>query len=259
MIHKKLAARRITVSLGAAIMVSIAAAAMPAALADDLMSVDAGTEIEGIARIGDRQVPLPAGKWELVMAETDRRGTVKTGTAFLAQKIDGKFAGYLFVRANLELGRGGGWNRPNWCDRNNVHHNGSDNYYNKSDGDCWILNHLIVSNKVLRWDFLNRMKDYLRKHNAASTVVGNRYRRNDGYDFLVVGHFVNPVAFGFLPERGVRWVESKWHSNAVDGTARRAFVDAVKAFGEKYREAVRQGFRGRLDGGAPSLEFAFER
>ena len=140
---------------------------------------------------------------------------------------------------------------------NNVHHNGSDNYYNKSDGDCWILNHRIVSNKVARWDFLNRMKDYLRKHGAASTVVGNRYRRNDAYDFLTVAHFMNPAAFGFPPERRTRWVESKWHKNAVDGTPRRAFVDAVKAFGETYREAVRQAFRGRLASGAPGPKFFF--
>ena len=47
--------------------------------------------------MGERQIPLPAGKWELVLAETDRRGSVKAGTAFLVQKVDGKFAGYVFV------------------------------------------------------------------------------------------------------------------------------------------------------------------
>ena len=243
----------------ALLAVSFALAATPTANANDLMTLGAGTEIERVARIGDRQVPLPAGTWELVLAETDRRGSVKSGIAFLVRKADGKLAAYLFVRANLEIGQGNGWKRPKWCDRSNVHQNGSDNHYNTQDADCWFVNHRIVSNKVLRWDFLNRMKDYLRKHGAASTVVGNRYRRNDAYDFLTVAHFVNPAAFGFPPERGTRWVESKWHKNAVDGTPRRAFVDAVKAFGEKYREAVRQGFRGRLDGGAPGLKFSFAR
>ena len=256
MAREQSAAGRITVSLGAALAVLTA---ISTAHANDLMSMGAGTEIEGVARIGDRQVPLPAGKWEVVLAETDRRGSVKSGTAFLAQKAGEKLAGYLFVRANLELGGGSGWNRPNWCDRTNVHHNGSDNYYNKQDGDCWILNHRIVSNKAARWGFLNRIKDYLRKHGAAPTMVGNRYRRNDAYDFLIVGHFVNPAAFGFPPEQVTRWVESKWHRSAVDGTPRRAFIDAVKAFGETYRETVRQGFRGRLASGAPGLKFSFAR
>ena len=256
MVGDKSAATRIAVSMGVALaFVAVASASE----ARDLLSLGAGTQIEHVARIGDRQVPLPDGKWDLVLAETDRRGSVKSGTAFLVQMVDGNFAGYLFVRTNLEYGSGSGWNRPRWCDRGNVHHNGSDNYYNKQDADCWFVNHRIVSNKVLRWDFLNRMKDYLRKHGAASTAVGNRYWRNDAYDFLLVAHFVNPAVFGFPPERGTRWVESKWHKNAVDGTPRRAFVDAVKAFGETYREAVRQGFRGRLDSGTPELKFSFKK
>ena len=256
MARKISAAGRIAASSGAALAVVTAISAVHA---NDLMSMDAGMEIEGVARIGDRQVPLPAGKWKLVLAETGRRGSVKSGTAFLVQRVDGKFAGYLFVRTNLEHGSTSGWKRPRWCDRTNVHHADSDSYYNVQDADCWILNHRIVSNKVLRWDFLNRIKDYLRKHGAASTAVGNQYRRNDAYDYLEVAHFVNPAAFGFPPERGTRWVESRWHRNAVEGTPRRAFVDAVKAFGETYREAFRQGFRGRLASGAPGLKFSFAR
>ena len=256
MIQQESAARRIAASLAVALAL---AAAASASQARDLLTLGAGTEIEHVTRIGDKQLPLPAGKWELVLAETDRRGSVKSGTAFLVRKVDGNLAGYLFVRTNLEHGGGSGWNRPRWCDRNNVHHTDSDNHYNKQDADCWFVNHRIVSNKVLRWDFLNRMKAYLRKHGAAATVVGNRYRRNDAYDFLSVGHFLNPAAYGFPPERGTRWVESRWHRNAVDGTPRRAFVDAVKAFGAKYREAVRQGFRGRLGIGTPSLKFEYRQ
>ena len=256
MIRQESAARTIAASLAVALALAAAASASEAR---DLLTLGAGTEIEHVARIGDKQVPLPDGKWELVLAETDRRGSVKSGTAFLVRKVDGNLAGYLFVRTNLEHGSGSGWNRPRWCDRDNVHHTDSDSHYNKQDADCWFVNHRIVSNKVARWDFLNRMKAYLRKHGAATTVVGNRYRRNDAYDFLSIAHFLNPAAYGFPPERGTRWVESRWHRNAVDGTPRRAFVDAVKAFGAKYREAVRQGFRGRLNGGTPGLKFEYRQ
>lgn len=58
---------------------------------------------------------------------------------------------------------------------------------------------------------------------------------------------------------GTRWAESKWHRNAVDGTPRHAFVDAEKAFGENYRKAVSQSFKGRLCGGEPGLKFVFPR
>ena len=219
-----------------------------------------GTTIEHVASIGNKQLPLPEGKWELVLSEADRRGSVQSGSAFLVRKANGRLVGYLLVRTNLESESGRGWNRPRWCDRSGVHHNGSDSYYNKEDADCWILIHRVHTNTVLRVGFYNRIKDYLRQHGATSTLIGNLYRRNDSYDYMLVSLFMDPVAFGFAPERGKRSVESKWHVNAVgEGTPRRRFVDAVKAYGERYREAVRKGFRKRLGEGVPGLEFAFER
>ena len=44
-----------------------------------------------------------------------------------------------------------------------------------------------------------------------------------------------------------------------DGTPRRGFVDAVKAHGERYREAVRNGFRNRLGAGTSNLQFDFQQ
>ena len=247
----------IAVWLGVAVAIM---AAMSASHARDLMSLEPGTEIERVASIGNKQLSLPAGKWEVVMSEADRRGAAKAGNVFLVRKAKGRLAAYLFVRTNLEIGSGTGWKRPRWCDRNNVHHNGSDNYYNKDDADCWMLIHRVFTNKMLRVDFYNRMKAYLRKHEATSTLVGNMYWRNDPTDFLLVSHFVDPAAFGFSEERGRRWTESRWHMTALgDGTPRRGFVDAVKAHGERYREAVRNGFRNRLGDGASNLRFDFQQ
>ena len=167
------------------------------------------------------------------MAESDRRGAAKGGYALLARKENGRLVAYLFVRTNLEAGGSTGWKRPRWCDRGNVHHNGSDKFY--------------------------RMKDYLRENGATSTLVGNMYWRNDSYGYMLVANFFDPAAFGFPEERGKRWVESQWHVNAVgDGMPRRKFVDAVKAFGDKYRDAVRTGFRNRLGAGPSGLTFTFD-
>ena len=257
MVQGRRAAWGLAAVLGVPLAIAVAGSTSHA---QDLMSLGTGAEIENVARIGNKQLPLPEGKWELVLSEADRRGSVQSGTAFLVRKANERIVGYLFVRTNLEIGGGIGWKRPRWCQRNNVHHNGSDKYYNKEDADCWIVNHRTYTNKVLRVEFYNRMKTYLRDHGATSTVVGHRYWRNDSTDYMLVSLFIDPVAFGFPPERGKRWVESQWHVNAVgDGTPRRGFVDAMKAFGNKYREAVRRGFRSRLDAGAPDLKFAFER
>ena len=256
MSHERPLEFTVAIWLGVAVAVM---AAMSTSHARDLMSLEPGTEIEKSANIGNKQLPLPDGRWELVMSEADRRGAAKAGNAFLVRKAKDRIAAYLFVRTTLETGSGNGWKRPGWCDRSNVHHNGSDNYYNKDDADCWILIQRVFTNKQLRVGFYNRMKDYLRKHEATSTLVGNMFWRNDSHDYMLVSHFLDPVAHGFTPERGKRWVESQWHVNAVDGTPRRGFVDAVKAFGETYREAVRQGFRGRLNSGAPGLKFEYRQ
>ena len=255
MVEGRFSTRRIA----AALAVPLALAAFATSPhARDLMSLEPGAEIETVASIGDKQLPLPEGRWELVMAETDRRGAAKAGNAFLARKEHGRLVAYLFVRTNLEAGGGRGWKRPGWCDRGNVHHNGSDKFHNKEDADCWMLIQRVFTNKVLRVGFYNRMKDYLRENGATSTLVGNMYWRNDSYGYMLVANFFDPAAFGFPEERGKRWVESQWHKNAVDGTTRRAFVDAVKAFGDKYREAVRTGFRNRLGAGPPVPAFTFD-
>ena len=219
------------------------------AAARDLLDMGAGTEISGVARIGNKQVPLPGGKWEVVLSGTDRLGDVKSGNVFLVQKKSEALVGYLFVRTNLEPEGGWGWKRPNWCQRNNVHHNGSDNYYDTNNADCWIVNHWVVSNRVSRVDFLERIKDWLRKHNATSTMVGNRYWRNDSMDYILVTHAVNPAIWGFPYERRRAWTRSAWNAKSiVDGSPRQKFISTIKSFGEQYREAVGNGLRRRLAG-----------
>jgi len=138
------------------------------------------------------------------MFEADRQGAAKAGNAVLVRKANGRIAAYLFVRTTLKTGGGNGWKRPCWCGRSNVHQNGSDNYYNKDDASCWMLIHRVFTNKPLRVGFYNRMKDYLRKQEATSTLVGNMYRRNDSLDYMLVSHFLDPVAYGFPTERDKR-------------------------------------------------------
>lgn len=107
---------------------------------------------------------------------------------------------------------------------------------------------------------VRRLRDHVRKSAGTSTLANNWYRRNDAVDFLQVSHYINPTAYGFPAERERSWIQSAWHANAVgDGSPRRRFVDAVKTFGEKYRDAVRKGFRNRLGSGESGLKFSFER
>ena len=240
--------------LGAA---AAAVAYIPATRAQDLLTMGVGTTVEGAARFGNKLVPLPAGKWELVLSDTDHRGSQKAGNAFLIQKANGGLSAFLYVRTNLEPESGYGWKRPAWCQRNNVHHNGSDSNYNKADASYWIVNHRVHTNKISRFDFLNRMKAYARENGFTASVVGNRYWLNDATDYIAVYHFMNPAGYGFPAEHRRAWVRSAWHPNAVrEGTPRHGFVAAVQAFGEKYRAVLRDGLRNRMQ--APVPKFAFD-
>ena len=86
MIKGRLAARVLAAALG----VPLAMAAASTSHAQDLMSLSPGTKIEHVASIGNKQVPLPGGKWEVVLSEADRRGSVKAGSVFLVRKANGE-------------------------------------------------------------------------------------------------------------------------------------------------------------------------
>lgn len=227
--------------------------------ANALMNMALGAKVEGVATMGNKQVPLPDGVWELVYAATNRPFSVDIGNALLVRKANGKGVGFILVRANLQPGAGRGWNRPRYCSRNDVHHNGSDSNYNREDANCWIVSYFVAQNR-LRFETLRKLRDQVRQHAGTSTLVNTWSWINDYSDFLSVTYYVNPTAYGLPADRDRRWVDSNWHVEAVaGGSDRRRFIDAVKAFGDKYRDAVRKGFRNRLGGELSGLKFSFDR
>ena len=245
--------------LGILALSAVAATGISASHAQGLLGMAPGTKIEGVASIAGKQVPLPDGVWELAYSETRRPRTVEIGDAVLVQKSGGKDVGFIIARTNLQPGSGRGWNRPRYCDRNNVHHNGSDSNYNREDADCWIVNHFVAQNRM-RSASMRKFRDLVRLNAGTSTLVSNWFWRNDYSDYILVNYFLNPTAYGFPPDRDKRWGDSDWHADAVgDGSPRRKFVDAAIKFGEAYRAAVGRGFRGGLGGGATGLKFSFQR
>ncbi len=245
--------------LGGAALIAVT---ISAPQAQNLLDASPGTKVKGVATLGNKQLPLPEGEWELVFAETDRlwsdrTGPVTSANAFLVQNADGSAKAYIVVRTNIDS-FGNGLRRPKLCDRNNVLHNDSDSNYNQNDADCWIINHIPFGRRKPRWAFFDEVRKYVLKTAGTSTLVLNLYWRNDASDYFRVAHYANPAAYGLPRERFRRWIESDWHADAIEESPRRKkFVDAAKAFGAKYRDAVRSGFRNRLGGGVPGLKFEF--
>ena len=235
-----------------------------AVIAQDLKNVAPGTKLNGVVSLGTKQIPLPVGEWEIVFAKRDKLWNyagvpMESGNLFLVQKADGKHRAYIFARTNFQNG-GNGWYRRRFCDRNNVHHNGSDSFYDKDNADCWILGHFVVASRRAGAPFFRNAKEYIRKNVGTSTVIMNWYWRNDPSDYLMVSHYANPAAYGFpaLAER--RWMDSEWHPAAVGEAPRhQKFIEAAKAFGAKYRDALGAGFRNRFGTGDSGLEFVVSR
>lgn len=227
--------------------------------AQGLMNMAPATKIERVATIGNKQVPLPDGVWELAWAASSRPFSVEIGNALLVQHSHGKGVGFILVRTNLQPGAGRGWSRRRYCDRNDVHHNGSDSNYNRENADCWIVSHFVAQNR-LRFESSRKLRDQVRRHAGTSTLVSTWYWINDYNDFLSVAYYINPTAHGLPADRDRLWIDSGWHVEAVgDASDRRRFIDAVKAFGEKYHDAVRKGFRNRLGSGMSGLKFSFKQ
>ena len=88
---------------------------------------------------------------------------------------------------NLEVSSGGS-RRSKYCDRSNVHHNGSDRNYNPADADCWIVNHMVITRKAARLPVFNELKKYARRSAGTSTLIQNWYLRNDSSDKFVIAH-----------------------------------------------------------------------
>lgn len=247
--------------LSAAVSIALTVSAPQA---QNLVDAAPGTKVTGVATLGNKQVPLPEGEWELVFAETDRLWSDRTGpvgsaNAFLVQNAGGKPSAYIVVRTNTEP-YSNGLRRPRACDRDNLLHNDSDSHYNQHDADCWMINHIPFGRRKARRAFFNEVRKYVRKTAGTSTLLVNWYWRNDSSDFIRVAHYANPAAYGFPRERFQRWVESDWHVEVIgDSPRRKNFVEAAKIFGAKYREAVRAGFRNKLGGGVHGLKFEFSQ
>ena len=247
---------RILVLTGAALSVCLTVSAPSA---QHLLSMTPGTNVQGVLTLGDKQIQLPEGEWELLYSGTDRLAKIsESGYAYLVQKAGDRHHAYLFARTNL-TSLPSRWGRDSACGWHNVYHNGSKKVYSNTDHDCWILNHRLFLKGARGLNIDQRLTDYAIKHAGTSTFVYNWYFRVDYGDFMYVAHLVNPTAYGFCPVSEKSWKKSEWHRVGIARSmARRSFMEAMKAFGAKYRDAVRAGFLNRLEASIDGLKLEFK-
>ncbi len=248
--------KRILALLGAGLLIGLTVSAPSA---QHLLSMVPGTKVQGILTLGDKDILLPGDGWELLYSGTDMLDRVsESGYAYLVQKAGDRPRAYLFARTNL-TSLSNGWPQRWLCDRHKVHHNGSKKAYSRTNHDCWIIDHRLFLKGSKNLGLDQGLSDHINEYAGTSTFIYNWYYRVDRRDFMFVAHLVNPTVYGFCPVLEKSREKSEWHPNGIARSpGRRLFVDAVKAFGAKYRDAVRAGFLNRLEAGIDGLNLEFE-
>lgn len=219
-----------------------------------LENLPIGSIVKGTAQLGNKQFPLPAGDWQLV-ARGKRMSTnsamgVPSIDVYLAQIENRILRNVIYVRTNL-ASSGHGWVRDTGvCDRGDVHHAVSDRSYNQRDAECWTVNHIgffMDTNPTeAQRDFFRFVNDIRRPVTALSIT----YFLNNAFDYLRVSYLTNPELAGFEPTPTSAWTGNPWHRDMISGNAKRvAYVQQMKAEGEKLLPLIKTGMRGALPPG----------
>lgn len=234
--------------------------------ANDLTDMSAGSIVTNVVTIGETQIPLPKGKWELKLVRAKRHQEFgKIGRAFLTQ--DTEESGFQAVEmiSNIDSCAPLGWTKHT-CGRKDTHHNEStgDSYNKRTGAECWNVNHRIVNPNAKFtkgfWKKYNNDINEMRRSTSKNktTFLTNEFRWADQCDFVSLWYFVHPEHFGF-PSESNAWKESAWHRDAVgEDPRRKSLVTAVTDVGRELREAVKRGFDGKLDGWSSDIGLNFE-
>lgn len=222
--------------------------------AEELTDLSTGAKVSNFVTMGQTQIPLPRGEWELKLAHTKRHQEYgKIGRAFLMQEMEESgFQGVEMI-SNIDSCAPLGWDKG-ICGRKNTHHNESKGAVNEKNAECWNVNHFTIdpNSKYAKgfWrKFRNELND-IRKTMFANrmTFLVNQYRWSDQCHFVTLWYFVNPKTFDFSSEAST-WKDSAWHRDVVgEDPRRKALVAAVTDVGRELRDAVKSGFNGELNG-----------
>ncbi len=232
--------------------------------AEELTDMTAGAKVSNFVTIGETQIPLPKGEWELKLVDTKRNQSFgKLGIGLLIQETNESGFQAVEMISNVDRCAPNGWNK-HICGRKDTHHNESSGAPNQKNAECWNVNHFSINpNRKYTKGFWEKYKnDKMDLFKTISekriTLLDNQFRFSDQCHFVNLHYFVNPEKFDF-PSESSKWTDSAWHRNIVGKDPRRAeFVAAVTNAGRELKDAVKSGFNGKLDGWTSDIALKFE-
>lgn len=223
----------------------------PAFGAQSIHQMPIGTVVKNVAQLGERQIPLPEGEWLLVAKQNRLSGGSAAGVplayVYLAQIRGGVVARFIFAGTNLE-GVSGGWTRDRAvCDRGDTHSAFSDRNYNSRDTECWVTNHLDMTLGTNAWQIHKDFFQWSQDKKRPATALAAEFFLVKNFDFLRIQYGFNPELEGFERTPNSSWRGNPWHKDhAYEDPKRAAYIQHIKAEGERLFPLVRSGFGGRL-------------
>lgn len=245
----------------------IATAGAPAASAQSLHRQPIGTEVEGKARIGRYEVPLPPGRWTLIAAhETisrpiDGSSGRATGHAILARIEGNRLVGYISALGPMT---------PNnvhrlWdmeCRRTDLYFVESDPNNNPQIQTCFSVYHMtrtwtaapnLGPLHTAAYEWLNARPE-IRK---PSTMIVSRHSNARNSDYVQVEYNFSPESYGFAPSRDRSWAGNDWHRDKLKhDPTRDAFAQAVLAWAKTTQKQVLDGLIHRSTTAGAALGFS---
>jgi hypothetical protein len=216
-----------------------------------------GTLVERYFSIAGKFVPLPEGRFTLVLAREysanprdplSRVPPSELAQVMLFQSVGEKLGVFVSATANIGKTTTAWSDEP--CKRSDTLFRLDREKSFNMRGDCVMVNHLTgyFSNPSGVW---SDVYGQLRSRGVifpvpAPTVIAAAITRFEQREYLAVTYTVNPEVAGFGPDSGKNWTTSNWHVTRVaEDAAKVNYVKNITDWVVSLNRLVEDGFHGK--------------
>lgn len=204
---------------------------------------------EGFVSVGNKQIPLLPGEWQVLATETSSSSDFTPVLSIMLGSMEKKAGAFaITIHTNIDSSGGWGWALKSACLKKQLLHVRSIEAIEGTGEGCWFLNHLMLA-YLKRGSFASKAFDSVKRNGVVlpKTSVYTGFRFSDTHEILEVRYFYNPEVEGFEPPHQLRWKNNDWHKDQIHLDLKRvAYVEKMKKWAEAFFSKVETGFRGKL-------------
>lgn len=195
------------------------------------------------------QLALPDGNWEVAeyTTYTNSTGTLIVGGLLIEREKNLVRRAVSFI--SPAYGNQTGYQTRSLCSRDDVHFRETTTDLDGGDQDCVFVNHYRPTYQGSSNARMRAIGNYLQQQGLEQPnhLIQVGYRLADNISFMNLEFFFNPVAEGFPSYPRTTWQASPWHPTSVAGDQdKKKYIGTLIEWAKSHRDAVRQGFEGKL-------------